>query len=78
MFGFLTNKIYFFNNIQTQQPPAQYVHAIMWYDIEYNIVDFANKLFFAYWGLVTEFSIFVSSSIKSIKATDFIHAFKEK
>ena len=74
----LTNKTYSFNDTWAQQPPAQYVCAIMQYGIGCNIVDVANQLSFAYQGLAFELQMFVSPSPESTKAADFICVLKEK
>ena len=70
--GLFTNETYFFDNAQAQRPPAQYVCAIMQQGIECNIVDVANQLFFAYWGIALELRVFVSPPTESIKVADFI------
>lgn len=40
--GLLINESYTLDNAWVQQPPAQYVYAIIWHNIRYNIVDVAN------------------------------------
>ena len=74
----LTDEIYSLNDAWAQQPPVQYVRAILRHDIECNIVDIANQLSFAYQGLAPELQVFISPSTKSTKAADFICALKEK
>lgn len=49
--GFFTNETYILDNAQARRPLAQYVHAIMQYDIKCNIVDVANQLSFTYQDL---------------------------
>lgn len=61
VFGLITDETYSFNDAWAQQPPAQYVRAIMQYGIGYNIVDVANQLFFAYQSLVPKLRVFISS-----------------
>lgn len=73
-----TDETYFFDDVQAQRPPVQYVCAIMRYGIECNIVDIANQRSFAYQGIAPELQVFMSLSTKSTKAIDFIHALEEK
>ena len=77
-FGLLTNEIYPLNDARARQPPAQYVRAIMQHGIGCNIVDVANQLFFAPWGLAPELQLFVSPPTELTKAADFIRALEEK
>ena len=74
----LTDETYSLDDACAQQPPAQYVCAIMRYGIGCNIVDVANQLSFAYRGLAPELRVFVSPSTESTKAANFIRAFEEK
>ena len=50
----------------------------MRYGIEYNIIEVANQLSFAYRGIVPELRVFVSPPNESTKAADFIRALEEK
>lgn len=50
--GFLTDKTYSFNKLQAYWLSVQYVYAIMWYDIDCNIIDIENQLSFAHQELV--------------------------
>ncbi len=74
----LTDKTYSLNDAHAQQPPAQYVRAIMRHGIGCNIVNITNQLSFAYRGLASELRVFVSPPTKSTKATDFIYTLEEK
>ncbi len=74
----LTDETYSLNDARSRQPPAQYICAIMQHSIGCNIVDIANPLSFAYWGLASELQVFISPPNESTKAADFIHALKEK
>ena len=76
--GLLTDKTYSFDDAWAQRPSAQYVRAIMRPGIEWNIVNVANQLSFAYWGLAPELQVFVSPPTESTKAADFICTLKEK
>ena len=76
--GLLTDKTYTLDDVPAQQPPAQYVRAIIRHGIRCNIVDVANQLSFAYRGLAPELRVFVSSPIESTKAADFIRTLEEK
>lgn len=49
--NFLTNEIYFLNDTQIQHSPAQYIQAIICHKMGYNIIDIANQLLFAYYGI---------------------------
>lgn len=77
-FGLFTNKTYFFDNAQAQRSPLQYVCAIIWHSIGYNIVNVANQLFFAYQGIASKLQVFVLPPTESTKAVDFICALKKK
>ena len=76
--SFLTDETYFFNDARAQQPPAQYVCAIMQHNIRCNIINIANQLSFAYQGLVSKLQMFISPLTKLIKAANFICALQEK
>lgn len=73
-----TDKIYSLDNVYRCRPPAQYMQAIMQYEIGCYINNISNQLFFAYQRLVPELRVFVSLPIKSTKAADFICMLKEK
>lgn len=77
-FDLLTDETYFLNDAQAQQPPVQYVCAIMQHGIEYNIINIANQLSFIYQSIAPELRVFVLSLTKSIKAANFIRIFKKK
>ena len=76
--GLPIDKTYYFNNVQVYRPLAQYIHAIMWYNISCNIVNIANQLFFANQRLTPKLRVFIIPSTKSIKISDFIHASNKK
>lgn len=76
--GLFTDEIYSLDDAHARRPPAQYVCAIIQYNIGCNIVDVANQLSFAYRGLAPEFHVFVSPPTKSTKATDFIRTLEKK
>ena len=76
--GFFMDETYSFDDVRARWPPAQYVHTIIRHGIGCNIVDVANQLSFAYWGLVPELQIFVSPPTKSTKAADFICTLEKK
>lgn len=79
---FFTYDTYFVNNTYVRQLPAQYIYAIMWYKIGYNIVNIANQLFFRvskhysqaeslyllfYWGDKNfRFYIYVEKEVKGL------------
>lgn len=50
----------------------------MQHDIEYNIINVANQLFFAYQKLALKLRVFILSLIKSIKMVDFLRVFEKK
>lgn len=77
-FRFLTNETYFFNDVQTWYLLAQYVKAIICYNINCNIVDIANQLFYTYYNIALELKVFVSPLTKAIKTSDFIYTFEAK
>ncbi len=76
--GLLIDETYSVDDAHARRPPAQYVRAIMRHGIGCNIVDIANQLSFAYWGLASELQVFVSPPTESTKAADFIRTFEEK
>lgn len=76
--GLFTDETYFLDDAQAQQRLAQYVHAIMRHGIGYNIVNIANQLPFAYWGLVSELRVFVLPPTKWTKTVDFIRMLEKK
>lgn len=76
--GLLTDETYSLDDVQVWRPPAQYVCAIIQHRIGCNIVDVANKLFFAYQSLALEFRVFVSPPTELTKAADFICILEEK
>lgn len=77
-FDFLSNKTYLVDDICAQRPPALYVRAIVRYQISCNIVNIANKLFFAYQGIALKLKVYVSPPAKTTKTLEFIFALKEK
>lgn len=76
--GFLTNETYFLDNAWARRPFVQYVWAIMRHDIECNIIDVANQLFFANQGIVPELRVIMLPPTESIKAADFICVLEER
>lgn len=73
-----TDEIYILDDAWARRLPAQYMHAIMQHGIEYNIVNVANQLSFAYQSLTPKLRVFVSPLTESIKAANFIHTLKKK
>lgn len=76
--SFLTNKTYLVDDAQACQLPAQYVYIIIKYGIGRNIVNIANKLFFAYQGIVSKQRVYILLFIKTTKVLNFIRILKEK
>ena len=70
---FLINKAYFFDNAWARWPPTQYVCTIMQKNIKCSIVDIANLLSFAYWGLGPELWLFVLPLTKLTKIRFYLH-----
>ncbi len=76
--GFPTSKSYSLNNARQRRPLAQYVQAISWHGIGYNIVDADNQLSFVYRGLAPELRLFISPPTNTTKVSNFIQALEEK
>lgn len=76
--GLFTDEIYSLDDAHRCRLPAQYVQAIMRHEIDCNINNISNQLFFAYQRLVPELRVFVSLPTKSTKAADFIRMLEEK
>lgn len=68
----LTDEAFFLEDTYCHQPLAQYICAIIYYRLRFNIVIIANQLSFAYRGLALELQVFVTSFINITKATNFI------
>lgn len=77
-FSFLIDKTYLFKDIQAEYALAQYVQAIIYYRIGYNIADMANQLFFTYCGITLELTVFILPLTEISKAATFIRILEEK
>lgn len=74
----LINETYFLEDAYYCRPLIQYVCVILCHKLGCNIIDVANQLSFAYKGLAPNFRVFITPSIDTTKATDFIQALEEK
>lgn len=76
--GFLTSETYSLDDVWECWPPAQYVRAIIRYEISCNIVDIINQLSFTYRGVAPELKIFIPPPTQITKVSDFIYLMEEK
>lgn len=74
----LIDKTYFFNNIQARRLLVQYMQAVIYYEIGYNILNVINQLFFTYYSIALELRLFILLPIKAINASDYIYMFEKK
>lgn len=76
--GLPMNETYSLEDTYCRWPSAQYVWAIICHGLEYNIVDIANQLLFAYRSLVLELWVFITLVTNITKIADFIQILEKK